>query len=294
MQDKEKKINISIDKISLVGKIKEDLLYQYNNGYTTYFELLFDNILLHGKVKRVFVSNQQYTYSYMVENLGFIQWGSSFNIRIEFNPNNLGLLQKRILSSILKYVYDIHYTRIDIALDLYNYDLIHYNIIDLKSRKKGYYYDRNNNIETIYLGSMASNRFIRIYNKAKEQKLPNQDWWRLELQLRDIYINQYLDSLETFFDDIYIFKYKSLENYSVTTRAMIEYLLSDITRFSELDKNSKTRYRKLIKTLELESLSFIFDFISVSKEKTIEYLDYLTSGNIYNYDYLLPKNNIDT
>ena len=272
---KEKKMSMSLDKISLVGHIDMNIdFYSYFN------ELLFSNLLFKEKVKKVTVSNKDFLYSYMIEGLGFLQYGNFGKIRLEFNPNKLGLYQKEVLSKILMIVYDIHFTRIDVAIDLFNYDFINYNIVDVVSRKKAYYYDRVGNIETVYLGSLKTNKFIRIYNKAKEQHV-NSDWWRLELQLRDVYIDKYLNSFENFFEGIFIFKYKNLDNFNLSTRAVLNYLLQDYSRFSELGKNERSKYRKIIFSLELESLNFINEVVHFGKQEIINYLNYLTSGFIY-------------
>jgi len=38
--------------------------------------------------------------------------------------------------------------------------------------------------ETIYIGSRASERFIRIYNKSAEQELASGDWYRMEIETK--------------------------------------------------------------------------------------------------------------
>ena len=49
--------------------------------------------------------------------------------------------------------------------------------------------------ETIYVGSNKSDAFIRIYNKALEQKMDDMDWIRWEIQLRNSRSEAFVDML---------------------------------------------------------------------------------------------------
>lgn len=64
-----------------------------------------------------------------------------------------------------------------------------YRIIDPVSFKL--IYGRSGKLETVYWGSRASERQIRLYNKKIEQEMKRKvvpseinTWWRLEMQLR--------------------------------------------------------------------------------------------------------------
>lgn len=263
----EKKVEFSIDKLTILGRLKRkeyyyEILDQSRESFVPFFEKNIDSCF--------------YSKSFKVQDLGFLQIDSAtLNFRLEFNPNKLTELSNLLLNILLSYVTDYHFSRIDLAIDLYNYDLYNYNIVDLIPRKKAFYYDRVGRLETCYFGSMSSNKFIRIYNKAVEQKEPNKDWWRVELQLRDDYIDVYLDGLKDFLDGVYIFKYVSLDSYDVNEKAMIEYLLKDISRLSGLSKNGRTKYRKILKELKIESLTFINSLMQCSFEYVSSYLNKL-------------------
>lgn len=265
--DLEKRINFSIDKLTVLGQLKCSDYYKLIVEYAKYNESFIFR----------YIETSFYTHSFSIDGLGFLQIDrSTLNFRLEFNPNKIVTTEsKQLLNELLSYVKNYHFSRIDLALDLYNYNLYDYNIIDLARRKKAYYYDIVGRLETCYFGSLSSNKFIRIYNKAREQKKDDLDWWRIELQLRDDYIDTYLTGLKDFLDGLFIFKYVSLENFSVKDKAILNYILQDIHRLVEFNKNTRTKYRKIFRTLELESLDFINDFMQYSYTNVIKYLNNL-------------------
>ena len=59
---------------------------------------------------------------------------------------------------------------------------------------------------------------------------------------------------------------------------MIEYLLHDITRLNSLSKNQKTKYKKIIKDLEVKSIDFLDDVVGLATSKVRSYLDYICSS----------------
>jgi len=86
----------------------------------------------------------------------------------------------------------IHIARLDVACDLKDSDNITMEKMSKSIRQKRYtcksgYYDlvTGSSGETIYLGSPKSDRRLRIYDKAKEQKLDDIKWIRFEFQLRN-------------------------------------------------------------------------------------------------------------
>jgi len=264
-QGKEKTINFSIDNLTLVASFKsEGYFYMLVNRY-----LNSDDI----NTKQVSTQNNFFQFSFMIKDKIFCQLDRPTNkIRLEFNPNKLNDDSYKELNFILSFLKDIHFTRLDLAIDLYNFDVSSYNIIDIGNRKKAYFYDRTGKLETFYSGSNKSSKYIRIYNKAVEQNLENIDWWRFELQLRDVYIEKYQTQLTSFYKDIYVFKYSVLDKYTIETNAMIEYLLHDMTRLNKLSKNIKTKYKNYIRELELLSISFFDDVIALTEERVNMYL----------------------
>lgn len=264
----EKDVRFSIDKLTILGKLKKKDYYFLLIEYAKY------NINFIFK----YIDNDFFSDSFVIKNLGFMQIdNATLKFRLEFNPNKLDESSSNLLNQLLTYVEDYHFTRLDLAIDLFNYNLYDYKIVDLGRRKKAYYYDSVGKLETCYFGSLASNKFIRIYNKAVEQKLKDKelDWWRIELQLRDNYIDTYLTGLKDFLQDIIIFKYVSTETYDVYDKAVLEYILFDIHRLSEFSKNTRSKYKRIINGLKLESLDFINSFMQCSYENVIFYLKHL-------------------
>ena len=81
-----------------------------------------------------------------------------------------------------------------------------------------------------------------------------------------------MDGFKDFLDGILIFKYFSIESLSFTDKACLDYILKDISRLGLLSKNARTRYKKIIKELKVESLSFINDLMQHSYVYTLSYL----------------------
>lgn len=277
--------DFSIDKLTVLGTLKcKEYYFNLIDFAYTYPIPFFEKV----------IDTQFFTKSWRITDFGFLQIDiTTLKFRLEFNPNKItSQLQKKLLNTLLSYIKDVHFSRIDLAIDLYNYNLYDYNIVDLNPRKKAYYYDRTGKLETCYFGSMSSNKFIRIYNKGVEQKVKDKnfnievDWWRVELQLRDTYIDTYLTGFKDFLDGILIFKYYSVENLSFTDKACLDYLLKDISRLGLLSKNARTRYKRIINELKLESLGFINDLMQHSYVYTISYLKTL-APTLYSDDYYI-------
>ena len=83
--------------------------------------------------------------------------------------------------------------------------------------------------ETIYVGSNKSDAFIRIYNKALEQKMDDMDWIRWEIQLRNSRSEAFVDML------------LSDELKPVPFASAAVSLLAGFLRFIELDNRSEER-----------------------------------------------------
>ncbi len=270
---KEKRLFFSIDRLTIMASLNDDNAFYHLYHYMSSLDFCY------------FCSRADTTmfeYSYTIEGLGYVQFDRvDKKLRVDFNPNKLSLDGRGVLNFLLSFVKDIHYSRIDLAIDLYNYDIASYNIIDIGNRKSAYFYDRKGKLETIYSGSMKSNKYIRIYNKAVEQKLKDIDWWRFEIQLRDIYIDKYLNEISEFYKDILVYQYNTVKKYSVEENAMVEFLLKDSSRFDFLSKNSRSKYKKIIRELEISSLDFFDSILNLATEKVVSYLNYISNNKIY-------------
>ncbi|MCW8711207.1 replication initiation factor domain-containing protein, partial [Acinetobacter baumannii] len=189
------KMSWSIDRITIVGKLKENIYY-----HTTHDVLILDFEQLmrlnegNGYLKAVGNNGWQLLDQYE-ENIAYIEilkWQEGKG-RIDFNPNKINQF---LASSMKNFIHDLflepHFSRADIACDIIDVPdefITQYRVVDPVSFKP--IYGRSGKLETAYWGSRASERQIRMYNKKLEQEtkrkiVPKEidTWWRLELQLR--------------------------------------------------------------------------------------------------------------
>ena len=108
------------------------------------------------------------------------------DIIIEYNPNKIILKDFKAIESILPVnEYRTEIISMDIAIDIFNYsmnDLIIY-------KRHGNEYKctlEHNKLETIYLGAFGENGHIKIYNKAREQKIDDLIWTRYEITYKKL------------------------------------------------------------------------------------------------------------
>jgi hypothetical protein len=167
-------------------------------------------------------------------------------MRVEFNPNkyrSTGGSEKHLLT-IIKTMTDIHLSRKDIAIDVFDCDLNDYNILDGRGRKIIEYKDSNRRLETLYFGSRESEEQLRIYDKAKEQKTEDgRLWWRIEGQMRgdsakEMYTNP--------FRKVRIVKKSDYKNLPIKDRALLLLLQADPDSMKELSKNTRTKFKRML------------------------------------------------
>lgn len=196
--------------------------------------------------------NPVWHYNILVMGGGYIQITHDSEkepkVRFEFNPNRLLFegVEKQYLQ-ILKKIQGADFSRTDIAIDIYGVDLSVFNIYDMASRKIAMYMDSKRNLETLYFGSVKSEEQVRIYNKKVEQKITNDelDWWRVEVQMRKDKAKSILGDYNPF-EKIRIVWKNDLSEYDIKEKAMIHYLQNHPDAISELSKNSRTKYKKIL------------------------------------------------
>lgn len=206
------KMQWSVDRITIVGKLKENIYYHTQNDVLILdFEQLMRLNEGNGYLKAVGNNGWQLLDQYE-ENIAYIEilkWQDGKG-RIDFNPNKIN---RFLASSMKNFIHDLflepHFSRADIACDIIDVPdefITQYRVVDPVSFKP--IYGRSGKLETAYWGSRASERQIRMYNKKLEQETKRKivppeikTWWRLELQLRrgkatDWYamVNESLDS----------------------------------------------------------------------------------------------------
>lgn len=195
-------VEMSIDKVSFTAKLASGVdrtgLHEYLSNPAVECKYWMSN-------------NFMYQHNFNMADGSFIQYGESQNeqnVRVEFNPNKADF---KILSKVIARLKYPKITRIDWAIDYYDFDFSKYQVKDLVGRKEILYKSRSKQLETHYIGSYASDNFIRIYNKMLEllrsyRKSENDDEiefegkrkiWRVEAVQKDftMMVEKELESL---------------------------------------------------------------------------------------------------
>ena len=247
----------SIDRITIVGKLKENIYYHTQNDVLILdFEQLMRLNEGNGYLKAVGNNGWQLLDQYE-ENIAYIEilkW-QEVKGRIDFNPNKISQF---LAGSMKNFIHDLflepHFSRADIACDIIDVPdefITQYRVVDPVSFKP--IYGRSGKLETAYWGSRASERQIRMYNKKLEQETKRKivppeikTWWRLELQLRRGKAT-----------DWYAMVHESLDSFAsphflpVSTKpidkVLISGLIADQNNWSIISRDLKYRLRKLLK-----------------------------------------------
>lgn len=194
------------------------------------------------------------------------------NMRVEFNPNKLTYAEMLWLKqNIIDYIEDDGFTRLDLAFDFED-DLSDYYAMSDKSLKKTIFYGRNGKPETKYFGVRDSDRYIRIYNKKQERKdnadieVTSEHLWRIEIELKRDMVDHWNDC----FDDLHILKpaWTTLEK--VNEQAMVYTLLHEESMWGKLSKNTKYKFKKLIKEISPIDLTDLMKLTLKNNEKQLQ------------------------
>jgi len=194
------------------------------------------------------------------------------NMRVEFNPNKLSHEEMIWLKqNIIDYMEDDGFTRLDLAFDFED-DLSDYYAMTDKAVKKTIFYGRNGKPETKYFGVRDSDRFIRIYNKKQERKdnadveVMSEHLWRIEVELK----RDMVDCWDDCFNDLHILKpaWTTLEK--INEQAMVYTLLHEESMWGKLSKNTKTKFKKLIKEISPIDLTELMKSTLKAKEKQLQ------------------------
>lgn len=249
-------INVSADNITIVG-------YKAQSKW----QVLHDKLAtgeINNNVRRI-RAKFPYEWSYIVSNSIFVQESNAkdrTNVRIEFNPNNIDEQEEKLLFNYLSCIKYAKLSRLDIAIDLGNIDINDLDIVDPNNRKHHVYYDKKGKIESYYIGTRNSDLFFRIYDKALEQnskmrkvKKEYKNWWRIEAQLSGDFL-AHADykqmKIPNVFDTIKLYKKENIlkDITDIRERAMLHYLIEHPNELAELNKNTRTKYKKKIADLK--------------------------------------------
>lgn len=250
------KLNWSIDRITIVGKLKENIYYHTQNDVLILnFEQLMRLNEGNGYLKSVGNNGWQLLDQHG-ENIAYIEvskWQEGKG-RIDFNPNKINLF---LADSMKNFIHDLflepHFSRADIACDILDIPddyITQYRVVDPVSFKP--IYGRSGKLETAYWGSRASERQIRLYNKKLEQEskrkiVPKEidTWWRLELQLRRGKATDWhamvFDSLDSFVSPHFL-----PIDMKPTDKIMIYGLISEPRMWGEVSRPFKYKMKKLL------------------------------------------------
>lgn len=248
----------SIDRVTIVGKLNNSILYTNSVGTNLIdFEMLMNLNSDKDYLEKVGYQSWQLVDSHS-ENIAYIemlkfQKGMG---RIDFNPNKIS---EFLIDGVEKFIHKLfihpHFSRADIACDIVNVPdslITQYVLLEPVSCRK--FHDKKGKLETVYWGSRSSEKQIRMYNKKVERKskgkvLPDNvdTWWRLEFQLRRDKATNWksiLDStLDNFSSPMYI-----PEDIKSIDRVIIYGLLSEVENWSILSRPTRYKYRNMIQS----------------------------------------------
>ena len=262
---------VSIDRITVSGELKAEYreLQRVMNALGSSWELS-DGVF---RLIREYPNGDTENIAYYAENA--FQAGSW---RLDFNPNKLSDEEKLEMKRAIDLLTDVHFTRLDLAFDVFNNELgMKYRIYrpNVSQREYGVYTAQwTKAVETIYYGSNSSEQQIRQYNKLVEQtkkKMPLPDgvehWMRLELQLRGRKPAEWVDRAKDMLDDFRLQNYDRIQNKNDKMALFaLENGLLDWSDFS--DKNKKARLRKLQKDQYDDTLAReLFDLLIEHQER---------------------------
>lgn len=262
-------LNYSIDRITLIADLDESL---WERCFNKWVELPF--------IERAGAGLQVLDYSHCKvddfgkehdevppEQVAYIEM-PRFQIgklRIDFNPNH-GMDSEAgiwLNEEVLEKLPNKHFSRADIAIDIFNHDEIKDYQVWRFGTSVRYFLDRGRRMETTYWGKSSSQKQIRLYNKKKEQevrhgKIVNVDsWWRLEMQLRGNKVEEYPKLVAEMLRDFYKPAYKN-PSLTESESNKVFRVMNDPLYYGSLDRKSKQRLIKAIhKAKPQNGLSFI-------------------------------------
>lgn len=262
---------VSIDRITVSGELKAEYreLQRVMNALGSSWELS-DGVF---RLIREYPNGDTENVAYYAENA--FQAGSW---RLDFNPNKLSDEEKLEMKRAIDLLTDVHFTRLDLAFDVFNNELgMKYRIYrpNVSQREYGVYTAQwTKAVETIYYGSNSSEQQIRQYNKLVEQTKKNmplpdgvEHWMRLELQLRGRKPTEWVERAKGMLDDFRLPNYDRIQNKNDRMALFaLEKGLLDWSDFS--DKNKKARLRKLQKEQYDDTLAReLFDLLIEHQER---------------------------
>lgn len=261
---------VSIDRITVSGELKAKYreLQRVMNALGSSWELS-DGVF---RLIREYPNGNTENIAYYAENA--FQAGSW---RLDFNPNKLSDEEKLEMNRAIDLLTDVHFTRLDLAFDVFNNELgMKYRIYRPSVSQREYVVytaQWTKAVETIYYGSNSSEQQIRQYNKLVEQtkkKMPLPDgvehWMRLELQLRGRKPAEWVERAKTMLGDFRLPNYDNIK--SVNDKMALHSLEIGLVDWSDFAKDKRARLRKLQKEQYDDTLAReLFDLLIAHQER---------------------------
>lgn len=261
---------VSIDRITVSGELKAEYreLQRVMNALGSSWELA-DGVF---RLIREYPNGDVENIAYYAENAFRVgSW------RLDFNPNKLSDEEKFEMNRAIDLLNDVHFTRLDLAFDVFNNELgMKYRIYrpSVSQREYGVYTAQwTKAVETIYYGSNSSEQQIRQYNKLVEQTKKNlplpdgvEHWMRLELQLRGRKPAEWVERAKDMLGDFRLPNYDNIK--SVNDKMALHSLEIGLVDWSDFAKEKRARLRKLQKEQYDDTLAQeLFDLLIAHQER---------------------------
>lgn len=233
-------MEMSIDRLTICGNLFGSLEYFFSNCEQTKTKC-FAKYPYRDQIQFLDGSVLQ------VAEKSLVQTGKIKELRYDFNPNNEKY--EKLHMQVIGLMKDVHITRLDVAFDVYDIDMGNWQWIDSLGRPYNVYYSGSGEVETWYVGGKDSELRVRIYNKAKEKKMKDVIWWRVEVQMRGEVAKmvQEYNVIYNPFEHVTPVVNSGFPELDIKTRAMVRYLIDNPQAFNELSKKTRAEYRKLIR-----------------------------------------------
>jgi len=253
---------LKIDKMTIVGQLNTELSYALQNAADE------SHVRIEG-ARTGYIKGQFFFYGglepvyYCYDDI----MAKSFdkrNFRMEFNPSKITFEQSQWLKDKIIYLLDdVGVTRLDLAFDC-DFDLSLFSFEFKNALKSSEHKDRTGKIETMYFGSRNSDIYYRIYNKKLELKekqdviIEDPIFWRYEIEMKNTSaIEKIIESGFSIFDDKRIIQY-DVDSLSTEQNLMVTGLLAKPHLMGDLSKYARTKYRKLLKSLDGNDVTYLF------------------------------------
>ena len=214
-------VKVSLDRLTLKGTMTPEL-----EGYLN-FSVFVDN-------RRT--AAEPYRWNFNLLDGSFLQIPQLINgeLRLDFNPTTA----HSEIFQVIKRIKDPEPTRVDIAIDYYDIDLLNdgWNWMH-KPVKTRRFFAPDGKLETLYIGAPSSDRQIRIYDKAKEQGIEGQ-WTRVEVQLRHKACKELIDP----FRDLYAVTELNLSGLKPKEKAIVLYMYEK-NAYTQFDFKTRKKYK---------------------------------------------------